>query len=976
MHVDEGATGEARESEFARWLAISAIVLTVPSLVGWALGIPRLVQPLDTFAPARLWGTLMIPAGALGLIAKLSNRRPLARKLAIVCALTALAGLVQALRGSGLPFDALVGQRVGLQDAPGTRAIPLSISVLFIMYSAALWLLAQNRLSERRLLVVGALGSVQVALSGVLFMTQLAGLLDGTAVQLLRAPLHGLLAALLLGIALLQRMSVREQVPLAPPRWAPMLGGASVSLVVLVLWQALVAREEAQTAARAALTAEALNRAVQRQFRAVSRALTRTTTYLSVSRRLDDPVWETTLPRLTAETDGLVRILWMSTNGTMLRQTPTTPMPSAVEAEVTAFVRATGAQPSISTDPEGEPSTMPLRAGPWRLMLWKRFDSPVAGPTVIIGVMNEAEMLNAFVEDASREFSIRVTDGKSVLLQQGNAVDGGLTVPLMLGTHRLEVRVAQRPGAVRSPLPDVVLALGLAVALLLAMTLWLQRRIWEQASVEGMARMQRAIEGATDGVWELDVQHGRTHRSPGLLRYLGIDALVLDGGFAAWSALIHPDDAARVSSALEAHLRGEREAFECEYRLRAGDGSWHTLVDRGRIVERLPDGRPLRLLGISADVTERSRAEAAREESERRFRAMFDTAYQVQLLLDLDGSILEANRAAADLAQRSGEQLQGVSFWDVPWWGGESLTSDRVQERFVRARGGDTQRFEVEVASARAERPLTVDFSLKPIVDGEGRVAQVLAEGRDLTIRKRAEESLREISTLTTMGQLAARVAHEINNPLAGIQNAFLLIRGAIPTDHPHYRFVGAIEREIARIAAVTRQLYETYRPDQLMANQASVILAISDAVSFLEQVNRVRQVRIITDVTDAPSLLPVPDALLRQTLYNLVQNAMDVSPPNGTITVTARRDGDQCVLCVADEGPGIPMAIRERIFDPFFSTKDRTMKTGGMGIGLALVRQSVLAVGGRIEVRDRVGGGTEFEVRLPMTPLDTGVLR
>ena len=255
-------------------------------------------------------------------------------------------------------------------------------------------------------------------------------------------------------------------------------------------------------------------------------------------------------------------------------------------------------------------------------------------------------------------------------------------------------------------------------------------------------------------------------------------------------------------------------------------------------------------------------------------------------------------------------------------------------------------------------------------------MVQILAEGRDLTDRQRAEKSLREVGALTIMGQIAARVAHEINNPLAGIQNAFLLVRGAIPTDHQHYRFVGAIEREIARIAAVTRQLYETYRHDQAMTSTSSVILAISDAVSFLEQVNRTRQVTIETDVSRAPSLVPVPDALLRQALYNLVQNAFDASPSGGTITVRAVHDADWCVILVSDEGSGVPEALRDRIFDPFFSTKDRSVKTGGMGIGLSLVRQSVLAVGGHIDVRDRPSGGTEFEVRLPMTPIDTGVLR
>jgi PAS domain S-box-containing protein len=438
---------------------------------------------------------------------------------------------------------------------------------------------------------------------------------------------------------------------------------------------------------------------------------------------------------------------------------------------------------------------------------------------------------------------------------------------------------------------------------------------------------------------------------------------------------VHPDDALRVSEAMRAHVRGDTEVFECEYRVRAGDGSWHTIVDRGRVIERTSDGQAARLLGISADITERARADAEQEKSERRFRTMFDSAYQLQLLLDLDGSILEANRAAADFVGLSVDAMQGTAFRDVSWWNADDGTPARVQERFDRARGGDATRFEVQTTSADG-RVATMDFSLRPVRDGSEQVSQVLVEGHDLTERKRAEDSLRQIGALTTMGQLAARVAHEINNPLAGIQNAFLLVRSGISTEHPHFRFVGAIEREIARIAAVTRQLYETYRPDQAADAHSSVILAISDAVSFLEQVNRARQVKIITNVINAPSLVPVPDALLRQTLYNLVQNALDASPPNGTIEVTATRDGNECVIRVCDEGPGIPERIRERIFEPFFSTKDRTIKTGGMGIGLSLVRQSVLAVGGQVHVHDRPQGGTEFEVRLPMQPVDTGVLR
>jgi signal transduction histidine kinase len=279
----------------------------------------------------------------------------------------------------------------------------------------------------------------------------------------------------------------------------------------------------------------------------------------------------------------------------------------------------------------------------------------------------------------------------------------------------------------------------------------------------------------------------------------------------------------------------------------------------------------------------------------------------------------------------------------------------------------------------RDAQAVTFELAMRPVGDLEpsgGDAALVLVEGRDLTGRRRAEVSMREIGALTTMGQIAARVAHEINNPLAGIQNAFLLVREAIPSHHPHHRFVGAIDREIARIATVTRQLYETYRPDQAMASESSVILAVGDAAVFLEEASRARDVRIVTDVTRAPSLVPVPDALIRQTLYNLVQNAVEVSPPGGVVEVTVRQDGDDCVVIVRDQGPGVPEEVRRRIFEPFSSTTDRTVRTGGRGIGLALVRQSVQAVGGSIAVRDPVAGGTEFEVRLPMTPFDTGFPR
>jgi signal transduction histidine kinase len=180
------------------------------------------------------------------------------------------------------------------------------------------------------------------------------------------------------------------------------------------------------------------------------------------------------------------------------------------------------------------------------------------------------------------------------------------------------------------------------------------------------------------------------------------------------------------------------------------------------------------------------------------------------------------------------------------------------------------------------------------------------------------------------------------------------------------------VEREVRRIAAVTRQLYETYRPEGDGVLDTSLTSLVGDAVALLEQVNRGSGVRIEVDLHRAPSTVPLPEAILRQALYNLVQNAIEASPPGGAVEVSAASEGGMFTLAVGDRGEGIPEQIRERVFEPFFTTKTSAVRTGGMGIGLSLVARSAQALGGQVEIHDRAGGGTLALVRLPM-PANSG---
>ena len=144
--------------------------------------------------------------------------------------------------------------------------------------------------------------------------------------------------------------------------------------------------------------------------------------------------------------------------------------------------------------------------------------------------------------------------------------------------------------------------------------------------------------------------------------------------------------------------------------------------------------------------------------------------------------------------------------------------------------------------------------------------------------------------------------------------------------------------------------------------------LSIGDAIALLTQVNRPSQVTIRSELDRLPTEVAIPESVLRQSVYNLVQNAVEASPPGGTVTVRAEAQNGTFELRVRDQGDGIPETIRPVLFQPFVSTKGREVTTSGMGIGLSLVHRSVQAVGGSIEIIDPPDGGTEFVVRMPIT--------
>ncbi|HWQ08641.1 MAG TPA: ATP-binding protein [Holophaga sp.] len=237
---------------------------------------------------------------------------------------------------------------------------------------------------------------------------------------------------------------------------------------------------------------------------------------------------------------------------------------------------------------------------------------------------------------------------------------------------------------------------------------------------------------------------------------------------------------------------------------------------------------------------------------------------------------------------------------------------------------------------------------------------------QDITERKRMEAALKDMERLSAKGQMAAYIAHEINNPLAGIKNAFALLERAIPPDHAYARYGGLIKKEIDRIAGIIRTMYHVYRPPSTEAKAISIRQAFQDLENLVEAKCRAANVHCEVVMEDPDLLVVMNEGLLRQVLFNLVLNAIDASREGGCVNLGAGLEPGWQLITVEDQGTGIPPELAERIFEPGFTTK-RDAAMSGLGLGLSACRSILASLGGTLTFRSHPPEpGTRFEMRLP----------
>lgn len=426
--------------------------------------------------------------------------------------------------------------------------------------------------------------------------------------------------------------------------------------------------------------------------------------------------------------------------------------------------------------------------------------------------------------------------------------------------------------------------------------------------------------------------------------------------------------AAAAADSRERLCRQPGEALELRLERRDGINIWILLS--GQIV----DG--LRIEGWVVEITPYKRSESAlaasqasqriHEQAERRFRALMESAPDAILISSRAGRILMANRQSEALLGCPREQIIGRSI--------EDFMPERFRQRHLYMRAGYNQHPQVrpmgiglELYALRADGvEIPVEISLSPIeLDGESVVASAI---RDVSERKRAEQALKRLHQLelaqtehlASLGEIAAGLAHEIKNPLAGIAAVLEVL--VARQDSETRELMGEVQQQVVRIRSIVDELLNYARPRPLNLVSGDLNTAVGHAVQFsLPQAQR-RRLRLAFLPEALPPLRHDPEQIQRMVL-NLVMNAIEALAPGGAIEVQTRSDNGQAVITVTDDGPGIAPADQEKIFRPFYTTKGQH----GTGLGLSLCRRIAELHGGQIRVHSRPGEGSRFEVRLPL---------
>ncbi|MFZ5864150.1 MAG: PAS domain-containing protein [Nitrospirota bacterium] len=504
------------------------------------------------------------------------------------------------------------------------------------------------------------------------------------------------------------------------------------------------------------------------------------------------------------------------------------------------------------------------------------------------------------------------------------------------------------------------------------------RKRAEAALRENERRVDLALQGADLGTWDWNVRTGVVTFNQRWAAMLGYAPEDIEPHLRAWEALVHPEDMPRVQVSLRAHLDGATEGYESEHRMQHRSGRWIWVLDKGKVIERDADGRPIRACGTHLDVTARREAEESARSAQR---------WREDLITTIDGIVWEADATTFQFTfvSAQAERLLGypIRRWieEPGFWSNHVHPDDRdaavaycvscttlkqahqFDYRMVAADGRIVWLHDLVTVIVENDRPVTL----------RGIMVDITARKEAEAAREGLEAQLRQAQKMEALGTLAGGIAHDFNNILGAIVGNLELARQDAAPDHPVQQSLAEINKATLRARDVVHQILTISRR-QPQERRVLALREVVDETTKLLRATLPSGIELVAScASDTPNVL-ADRTQINQVLMNLCTNAWQaMAGTTGRISIDVAvvgvdRDGAvppgrYTRLRVADTGNGMDQATLDRIFEPFFTTKG---VGEGTGLGLAVVDGIVKGHDGVIRVSSTPGIGTVFDLYFP----------
>jgi PAS domain S-box-containing protein len=414
--------------------------------------------------------------------------------------------------------------------------------------------------------------------------------------------------------------------------------------------------------------------------------------------------------------------------------------------------------------------------------------------------------------------------------------------------------------------------------------------------------------------------------------------------------------------------------FEVEFKKKNGERITVLLTATAKRDEK---GTTIGYEGLNIDITERKKMERELKEANDFLMNLIESSVDGIIVTDMKGDILIFNKGAEDLlGYKAEEVVEKMNIRSIYQPGVAKEVMDKLRSPDF---GGVGKLTSFPILHRRKDGELIEgDLSASIIYDEGGHQIASVGIFKDLRERlgierelQKMQEALLQSEKLAAMGRLTSQIAHELNNPIYGIMNTLELLKTEIPPESKRRRILELSLSEIQRLSEMLRNMLSFSKPEEEKRRPVKIDELIEGILLVLEKQMKESNIQVQASFDpDTPEIMASTNQM-RQVMLNILKNAKEAMPKGGTLFVRTSKKDHRVLIHIQDTGIGIPEEIKDKIFDAFFTTKQ---KVKGVGLGLSVCYGIIKDHGGEIKVESEPEKGTTFTISLPMGSLNEDI--